>query len=434
MSEQLQMLQCPYCKKEFPLTEAIAKQIEDRIRLQVNVEAERREQELALKAEDLVRKQKELEQQSKTLEQQIAEQVSAQLKSEREKIAKEAAEKAKEDLDIELEAAKSEAAEKQNRLEEAKKRELDLLKDKRELEEKQQMLELEMARKLNEERKLIANKAVENFQEEQRLKDRQTEEMIAGLKRTIDDLKRKADQGSQQIQGEALEVELETILKNRFPSDEIIPVSKGQRGADIMQKVYDSAAHENCGIILWETKQAKNWSDSWIEKLKKDQREAKADLSVILSMDLPNGITNFGQVEGIWVTNFGSAYGLAMIFRHTLIQLYQTKNAAVSKDERIEYLYRYLSGPQFRQKVEAIIDAFTQMSEELNKERRTMITWWSKREQEIQRVIESTSGLYGDLQGIIGASLPSIERLQLPVPDEIIEKRQANEGSGRKLR
>jgi hypothetical protein len=232
------------------------------------------------------------------------------------------------------------------------------------------------------------------------------------MRKTIDDLKRKAEQGSMQTQGEVLELDLEALLKARFRFDTIEPVPKGMRGADILQRVVSSLG-QACGTVLWETKRTKAWSDGWIEKLKDDQREAKAEIAVIVTEVLPKGIHFFGEVEGVWVTTPSIAVKMAELLRSTLIQVGQATLSSSNKGEKMELLYNYLSGLAFKQKVETIVEAFATLKEDLDKEKRATAKIWAKRERQIERVIMSTSGMYGDMQGIIGSSLPEIKMLDL---------------------
>jgi hypothetical protein len=232
------------------------------------------------------------------------------------------------------------------------------------------------------------------------------------MRKTIDELKRKSEQGSMQAQGEVLELDLEAGLKARFPMDTVEPVPKGLRGADILQNVIN-AEGQRCGIIIWETKRTKSWSDSWISKLKDDQREINADIPVIVSEVLPKGISAFSQIEGVWVTNRALALNVAEVLRGLLIHVSQATVASVNKGEKIELLYKYLSSPAFRQRVEAIVEAFTTMKEDLDKEKRAMTKIWAKREKQIEKVVINTAGMYGDMQGIIGAALPEIKMLDM---------------------
>jgi hypothetical protein len=214
-----------------------------------------------------------------------------------------------------------------------------------------------------------------------------------------------------------LELHLEDALKGAFPFDSIEPVAKGARGADVLQGIRNELG-ETCGSILWEAKTAKNWSDVWVQKLKDDQREAKADLSVIVAVSLPRDVAHVGEVDGIWVTDVQSSVGLATVLRQGLIQLAHARKALIGKNTKMEAIYNYLSGPEFRQRVEAIVGSFASMQDDLSQEKRATERAWAKREKQISRVIENTAQMYGHLQGMIGASLPDIKVLELPPAEQ----------------
>jgi len=268
-----------------------------------------------------------------------------------------------------------------------------------------------MTRKLDSERKKIEEETSKRISEEQGLKLLEREETIAGLKKQIDELKRRAEVGSQQLQGEVQELDLESFLQEHFIYDELRPVPKGIRGADVLQKI-STKNETDCGSILWESKRTKNWSEGWITKLKEDQREAKADIAVIVSDILPKDVSNAGFRNGVWITNRASLHGLAMALRKILTEVAFTKLAAEGKDEKIELLFRYLTGPEFRQRVEAMIETFVAMKQDLDKEKRATIARWGKQEKQIEKIVAVTAGMHGDLRGLIGSSMQSIPALE----------------------
>jgi hypothetical protein len=396
-----QVIICPHCHREIPLTEAISHQIREQLRKEFDSEVNKKEQELFQKEQALSEKEKVME-----------EDFAQKIKIEKAKLEEEAKKKAEQTIAVELNDLKAQVTEKDQKLLEAQSAELELRKQRRELEERQRILELEMTRKLDDEREKIREETLSIFTEEHRLKDSEKDKKISDMLKQIEDLKRKAEQGSQQTQGEVLELELEEMLKANFPLDNLEPVGKGKRGADILQRVHNQSG-QYCGTIIWESKRTKGWSDGWIDKLKEDQREAKAEIAVLVTTALPKEVNNFTQINGVWVTNFPLAICLAGPLRMTLIQVANAKLSEVGKYEKMEVLYGYLSGPEFRQKVEAIIEAFNLMRKDLDQEKRTMNKIWSKREKQIERVVYNISGMFGAMQGIMGASLPEIKSLEL---------------------
>jgi hypothetical protein len=238
------------------------------------------------------------------------------------------------------------------------------------------------------------------------------EQTILAMKNQIEELKRKSEQGSQQLQGEVQELQIEATLRSAFPHDTVTPVPKGEFGGDAIQQV-TTAAGQACGKILWESKRTKNWSDAWLQKLRDDQRLAKADAAIIVSQALPKHIESFGQVDGVWITSPKCSIPVAMAVRHLLIEVSAARKAGEGQQSKMELMYQYLTGPRFRHRVEAIVEKFTDMQLDLDRERKAMQRIWAKRETQIRGVMEATAGMYGDMQGIAGRSLQEIQGLEL---------------------
>ena len=209
-----------------------------------------------------------------------------------------------------------------------------------------------------------------------------------------------------------LELELENLLRAKFPFDSIEAVAKGEFGGDVLQRVVSQGGQAS-GSILWESKRTKNWSDSWLVKLREDQRTAKAEVAVIVSQVLPKGVEAFDMVDGVWVTHPRALIPVATILRHTLLQVNMARQVSDGQQTKTEMVYQYLTGPRFRQRVEAIVEAFSTMQEDLDRERKVIMKQWAKREEQIERVMGATVGMYGDLQGIAGKSLQEIDGLEL---------------------
>ncbi|MDX9971052.1 MAG: DUF2130 domain-containing protein [Candidatus Gracilibacteria bacterium] len=357
------------------------------------------------------------------------------MEEEKRKIWAIAQEKAKEKADVELKNLKEDNAEKDKALKEARDEQLKLMREKRTLEEREKNLDFEVAKKVEEERVKFAEAEKKKIEEEMKKKiiekDLQTEKLLkdseenARLKmlekekqleqmhRQIEDLKRKSEQGSMQIQGDVQENDLKRLISESFPIDTISDVATGVRGADLLQLVRNSLG-ANCGKIIWESKNTKAWEDKWLKKLKEDQALSGADICVLVSKALPDGITNFKLIDGVWVCNYASVVGLTFALRSQLIELAQVKGSLVNRDEKMEVLYNYLGSSQFKNRIENIVLAFKGLKDELEKEKRAYTKIWARREKEIERVMNGTVGMYGDLQGIIGAGLPEIKELSMP--------------------
>lgn len=313
---------------------------------------------------------------------------------------------------MQLADLKEQLDEKTKTLEIVQQQELELRKQQRKLEEDKRTFELEMARKIDIERQTIAEKVSRDADEKHKLKDAEKDKQLTDMRKQIEDLQRKAEQGSQQTQGEVLELEIERMLTENFPFDEIVPVSKGVKGGDVIHIVKTQSGHI-CGKILWETKRTKVWSDGWIQKVKDDQREAKADLSVIVSEVLPKTLHHFRQIDNVWVTDIPSSASLALALRVVLTQVAKAQEIQTGKEEKKEIVYNYLTGIEFRNRIQAIIESFVTMKGDLDSEKRAMAKIWAQREKQIEKITLNIAGMRGDLEGIVGASLPAVKILEL---------------------
>jgi hypothetical protein len=407
-----ELIKCPKCGEEFELSQAISRDIEEAVSKKYAQKLKEQE-EKAKKAADAY--EAEIEKKIKAEQAKFGErekELTAKMEAAKKELEKKAKAQAAEDMKLEFSDMKAELEEKNKKLEETRQNELALRKKQRELEEKEAAMELDMARKIDEEKAKILEESFQKYEDQHRLKDAEKDKKLEDMKKQIDDLKRKAEQASQQSQGEVLELEIENILKEEFPFDEIEEVSKGVKGGDIIQHVR-SQSGRGCGKILWETKRTKTWSDSWLQKLKDDQRDAKADISVIVSEVLPKGMSQFRMIDGVWVTSISSALSLALALRVVITQVSREKQLQSGKKEKMELVYAYLTGPEFRNRVEAIVESFVAMKQDLDKERRAMNKIWDKRGKQIERVVLNIGGMQGDVEGLAGMSLPKIETLEL---------------------
>lgn len=381
---------CPNCKTEIKLTESLAAPL---------LEATRRDFEKRLKQKDA--------------------DLAMTLKEEVAKIAAEEARKAKLVLSAELDQKTRAVAdlektltENNTKLAEAQKAQADLLRKQRELDTKLREADLAVEKRIQAGLNATREQARKEVEEQQKLKVAEKEQIISSMQKQIEELKRRAEQGSQQLQGEVQELELEKLLRAKFPFDVIEPVPKGEYGGDVVQRVV-GAGGQACGTILWESKRTKNWSDGWLTKLREDQRTAKAEIAVVVSRALPKDVETFEFVDGIWVAHPRVALPVAAMLRQSLMEVAIARQASEGQQTKTEMVYQYLTGPRFRQRVEAIVEAFSSMQEDLDREKKAITKQWAKREEQIDRVMQATVGMYGDLQGIAGKTLQQIEGLEL---------------------
>jgi hypothetical protein len=405
---------CPQCKSEIKLTESLAAPLLESIRRDY-------EKRLTQKDSDIAKREKNLHEREALLQKQkelIDEEVAQKVQQEQIRIAAEEAKKAKLTLGNELDRKVKEINDLQEilkqrdaKLADAQKAQAELIRKQRELDDARRELDLTVEKRVQADLNAAREKAKKEVEEELKLKVLEKEQTITSMQKQIEDLKRRAEQGSQQLQGEVQELEIESLLIARFPRDTVQPVPKGEFGGDIIHRVIGPLGQQ-CGTILWETKRTKNWSDGWLPKLREDQRAAKAEIAVILSQVLPKDVETFGLVDQIWVAHPKVALPVAVALRQTLIEIAGARQASEGQQTKMEMVYRYLTGSRFRQRVQAIVEAFSSMRDDLDRERKAITKQWAKREEQIDRVMQATVGMYGDLQGIAGKTLQEIEGLE----------------------
>ncbi|MGA3315338.1 MAG: DUF2130 domain-containing protein [Candidatus Korobacteraceae bacterium] len=407
---------CPSCHVEFPLTETLAQPFITAERAKIQRETQERAAALNKHEQDLVQRQKALDDLQQTLDVRQGEidaAVEHKLHAEREVLAKAAEKKAAAAYADRLSAVEQELAERQARLAEAENAELALRKERRTLEEEKQRLELEIERRLQTERRLIREATQKEEEETYLLKLAEKEKVISDMKKQVEELRRKAEQGSQQLQGEVLELELEAMLRTAFPADQIEPVPKGRHGGDVVQKVVGPNGLQ-CGTILWESKRTRSWSDTWLAKNREDVRLAGASVGAIVTTAMPKGVETFDRLENVWVAAMRCALPLAKALRHALIEAAMARVVTQGKDGKMERLYEYLIGPLFRNRVSAIVEACVSMQDDLEAEKRALTKNWAKRERRLELLMSGTAGMYGDLQALAGRSMPELHGLQIP--------------------
>jgi hypothetical protein len=443
------IIRCPECGAEIAISEVLGRQIRSDMEAQLRQQLQREVEQAARQAEQRVReaselelrdlraqiaerarqtdeaRQRELALRARTREleaasQEMEQRLRGQLRSEFEAEARAKLETAVQaertravaERAAELETLQQQLAVQKAKAAEAQAAELKLRQQQEALEQRSRELDLEIARRLDDEKRRIETSVREHAAQEQALKIKEKEKQIADLRQALEDAKRRSELGSQELQGEVLELDIQAELERRFPHDVIEPVLKGARGADILQRVVDSRG-QACGSIVWETKNTKHWQPAWLDKLKQDQRASGGNLAVLVSAALPDEVRGFARIEGVWVCDLASWPALALVLREQLIEIAFAHAASEGKQEKMELLYRYLAGDQFRARVAGIVEAFTALQEQVQRERRAMEKQWREREKQIERVMLNTTGLYGEMRGIVGAGIPSIAALEL---------------------
>lgn len=373
------IIACPNCKTEIKLTESLAAPL---------VEATRREYEQKLKRE-LARSCEEEARKAKAL---LATELDGRVR--------------------EIASLQQILKHRDEKLAQAQRAQAEFLQKERALQDQQRELDLTVERRVRDGLAAVRIQARHEADEALKLKVIEREQTITSMQKQIEELRRKAEQGSQQMQGEAQELELEALLNAKFPFDDIRPVPKGEYGGDVLQRVRGPYGN-CCGTILWEAKRTKNWSDGWLVKLREDQRAAKAEIAVIVSHALPKEIETFEFVDGVWVTHPKTMIPVGFSLRQMLVEVASVRQCSEGQQTKAEMIYGYLTGPRFRQRVQALVEAFSGMQEDLDKERKVIMKQWAKRQEQIERVMQATVGMYGDLQGIAGKTIQEIEGLDM---------------------
>lgn len=395
---------CPQCQYKIPFTEALSREAEKKYHSLIEAEKTK-----------LQEQQKQAQEERKRL----IDLSKKRIEEERDKALKEAEQKLKEqarkEIELELQDKTNETQELQKQNKQFQEQILEMNKIMRQMQTKHEQMELDLEKKLAQEQEKLKEEIRKKATEEHRLKYLEQEKRIQDALKLADDYKRKLEQGSQQMQGEIKELDLELMLKQEFPHDEIKEVPKGIRGADIIQIVKNQFG-KNAGTIVWESKRTKTWSQGWVGKLKEDQRQIKAECAILLTQVLPDTIKHFGQIDGIWVADYESCIGIAYALRSQLLQIAAVKKSTEGKNEKMELLYQYLSGIEFKQRIEGIVDAFDEMQKDIEREKRWFHKKWAKQEKHIRAVIDNTAGMHGDLQTMTGNALVPIEGFDM-LPD-----------------
>lgn len=392
--ENKNQIKCPKCGHEFPVEEALSHQAEEKIRNEY-------EEKIAGKEKDF----------------------KSKLEAELAKLTTETEQKTRETFEAKLNSLQEENEKRKKENLELRQKEVDLLKKENELKEKETDLQLKMEKELLEKREEIFAEASRKEKEKNELREREMKKQMDDQKKLIEEMKRKAEQGSMQMQGEVQELALEEYLKQQYPIDRITDVAKGVKGADVLQNVINSQLQE-CGTIIYESKRTKVFSEKWIEKLKDDQREAGAEIAVIITETMPKGMDRFGMLDGLWVCGYGEFSGLSFVLREMLMKTQQVRSANANKSDKMEILYDYLTGTDFQMRIRAIVEGFTTMKADIDREKRAMQKIWKQREKQIEKVVNNTVDMHASITGIAGKAIQSIDLLELEPGDNSLDEEE----------
>ena len=415
------IITCPNCGTTIDISKSLYEKLSAKANADLKKEIEAHRAKYKTAMDDLKSKETQLKEKELELEFEVKKRTQKELErlleKEKSSLEKELKSKITNQMQSQFKQLQEELDEKSKQISELNKTKLQMQKLKREKDELESKIKLEAEMRLNKLLSAEKEKIEKTLQEQMSMKLQEKEEQLKQIQRELENAKRKAHQGSQQVQGEALEVAIEEWIADKFPFDEVEEIKKGAYGADCIQTI-NTRELINCGKICYEIKNAKTFNREWITKLKQDMQKAKADLGVLVTTIYPKDMDRMGFVDGIWVCNFEEFKGSVALLREALIKVAKTLKKEENKSDKMTLLYNYLTGNEFEMQLRSIVEGFIKMREELEKEKRSMMASWKRREKLIDNVLENTTDMYGSLQGIAGNAIAHIEQLQLPYEDD----------------
>lgn len=417
-------IKCPNCGNEFDVQEVLSADAEQKIRQEYEKQLQQSRNQVSLEKKKLEEDQKLFEEKRRKENELFQQRLQAEKQKLETEINQQLRKSIAADFENQLRLLQQSAKDNEEKLRTARLKEMEYLQKEEALKMKEQEIELEAKRAMQKERERLSDEIRkmeaqknEAREHEYHLKLKELEKQLDDQRKLADEMKRKAEQGSMQLQGEVQELLLEEILKDHFPFDGIGEVGKGVEGADCIQVVRNHLGHD-CGKIIFESKRTKSFNNGWIEKLKADMRNKQADVAILVTQAYPKEMTCFGEKDGVWICSFSEVLALTNALRHTIIRIAETKKAEENKGEKMQMLYGYLTGIEFRQQIETIVEGFLSMKNSISKERIQMEKIWKEREKQLERVLLSTSGMYGSIKGIAGASIGNIPLLEDGLDEE----------------
>jgi len=410
MENKSQNISCPNCGTEINVNEILYSKLQEEIKKENNLKLVEQQKEFDKKEAQLKAQKAELEKKQNEITEAIENGVRQKLSSEKNVIEKRLRDQITDEKSDEIKSIKEQLDLKINEAKDLNKIKIELERAKREKEELKEKIEAESEIKFTETLTKERENIRKEVEEKNQMKVNEKEHIIQQLRDQLTEAQRKANQGSMQTQGEIQELAIEELLKEKFPFDIIEEVGKGVKGADVIQNVRNQYGIL-CGKILFESKRVKSFNNDWIQKLKADAVLVKADICIIVSETLPEGIEQIGQKEGVWICSFHNFNGLVTVLRESLIQINAAMNSQINKGDKMQMLYDYLTSNEFRLQIESILDGFNSLKEGYNKEKQAMERIWKEREKQLDRVLLNTNHFIGSIKGIAGNSLSDLKQI-----------------------
>lgn len=404
-------MNCPNCGNNIKVDELLVSQFEQSIKKDLEAELSIRESELNQKREEFKLLQQQLSKEKEDVDEIVSERVKSLLHTREETLRESIRKEVGEERANQLQQLEDELIRKSAQLKEFHGTKAQLERLRREMEEAETRIILEKEKELTERLEQARSTIKEQIHQETFLKIKEREKVIEDLKNKLDEAKRKAEQGSMQLQGEIQELEIIELLKELHPHDEIMQSKKGANAADILQ-IVKTQSGADCGMIYYESKRTKSWSNEWISKFKQDNIHAKADILVLVTNALPKGIQRYGIVDGVWVCGFNDVKELSLVLRFGLLKLQQVALTQQGKESKMESLYKYLTSEDFKNVFESILEGFRTLQESHNGEKLKMQRLWKEREKVLERILSNSVEFYGSIKGIAGAAIPEFNLLE----------------------
>lgn len=412
MAEKDSFIKCPKCGADIDVNDVLYHQLEEQIKKDYDKKSAKREKEIQRQLDEIQLEKEQVKKQKESMNELVAKEVQTKLKTEKNKLKKSIREQLQDETSEQIKDLQKELDQKSTQVKELNKTKAEVEKLKREKDELRDQVALEKEKEFSD--KLIEEKQKIKKQsdEENTLKIKELEKKLEDQTKLAEEMKRKAEQGSMQLQGEIQELELENILRNLYPFDEVTEIKKGQRGADIIQIVKTNQGNE-CGKIYYESKRTKNFEYGWLQKLRDDNLEAKADVLVIVTEVMPaDSEFKYFYKDGVWICSFSEIKGFSLVLRQGLLQIQAVTITQQGKETKMELLYDFLTSQEFRGQFEAIIEGFKSLQDSYSDEKLKMQKIWKEREKQLEKILSNAVNFYGSLKGIAGASIPDIKMLE----------------------
>ncbi|MCI5969049.1 DUF2130 domain-containing protein [Helicobacter sp.] len=409
---QEKAIHCPNCKTEINVQSVVYQQIYMQLQQEQQKEKEKFDNEVQQKREEYQKAFKDLENKKESLQANIDKGVKESLQKERIKMQESLKQEIAKEYQEALNITQKELQEKSNQVKELNATKIEIERLKREKSEMESKIKAQAQEQLTLQMQAFKEKTQQEMESQHLLRLKEKDKQLEDLQKQLQGAQRKATLGSQQLQGEVQELAIEEYLQAQFPFDSITEIKKGQSGGDCVQIVH-TREMQNCGILYYESKRTKHFQREWIEKLKNDMRANGADIGVLVTETLPKEWERMGLLDGVWVCRFEEFKALALVLRESVIKVFLAKKTTENKQDKMQMLYGYLTSSEFKLQIEAIVEGFTQMQADLEKEKNAMQKLWKQREKQIQKVLESSINLYGALKGIAGNAISNIKALEL---------------------